>query len=157
MTASPLRMRILGLMFVGILLSLVVISPLGVKSTDVAQAGSPNAIQNLPGCLQNLLPIEDDNSSGPVNPGFQLVNNKDVPQMAEEYARAFKVSRALPCDIPLGSHPGMYNMADKYARLAKTGENPYIDPAGYKAELDLDEAMYHAVLDAQVKAAAAAK
>src|SRR5437764_9380126 len=72
MTASPLRMRILGLMFVGILLSLVVISPLGVKSTDVAQAGSPNAIQNLPGCLQNLLPIEDDNSSGPVNPGFQL-------------------------------------------------------------------------------------
>src|SRR5439155_8319113 len=24
-----------------------------------------------------------------VNPGFQLVNNKDVPQMAEEYARAF--------------------------------------------------------------------
>src|SRR6476659_9570681 len=41
-----------------------------------------------------------------VNPGFQLVNNKDVPQIAEEYARAFKMSRALPCDIPLGSHPG---------------------------------------------------
>src|SRR5215467_11126354 len=27
-----------------------------------------------------------------VNPGFQLVNNQDVPQMAEEYARAFKIS-----------------------------------------------------------------
>jgi len=87
-----------------------------------------------------------------VNPGFQLVNNKDVPQIAEEYARAFKVSRALPCDIPLGSHPGMYNMAEKYAKLGK-GPNPYVDPAGYKAELDIDEAMYHAVLDAQTKAA----
>ena len=89
-----------------------------------------------------------------VNPGFQLVNNKDVPQMAQEYARAFKASRALPCDIPLGSHPGMYHMAEKYAKLGKGGPNPYVDPAGYQAELDLDEAMYHAVLDAQTKAAA---
>src|SRR5262249_59096428 len=90
-----------------------------------------------------------------VNPGFQLVNNKDVPQIAEEYARAFKMSRALPCDIPLGSHPGMYNMAEKYAKVGKGGPNPYIDPAGYKAELDLDEAMYLGVLDAQKKASAA--
>jgi hypothetical protein len=47
----------------------------------------------------------------------------------------------------------MYNMAEKYAKLGKGGPNPYVDPAGYKAELDLDEAMYHAVLDAQTKAA----
>ena len=46
-------------------------------------------------------------------------------------------------------------MADKYARLGKGGPNPYVDPAGYKAELDLDEAMYHAVLAAQTTAAAA--
>ena len=89
-----------------------------------------------------------------VNPGFQLVNNREIPQMADEYARAFKTSRALPCDIPLGSHPGMYNLAEKYAKLGKGGPNPFIDPAGYKAELDLDEAMYRAVLDAQTKAAA---
>jgi metallo-beta-lactamase class B len=89
-----------------------------------------------------------------VNPGFQLVNNKEIPQMADEYARAFKISRALPCDIPLGSHPGMYNLIEKYAKLGKGGPNPFIDPAGYQAELDLDEAMYRAVLDAQTKAAA---
>jgi hypothetical protein len=63
------------------------------------------------------------------------------------------VSRALPCDVPLGSHPGMYNLAEKYAKLGKGGTNPFIDPAGYKAELDLDEAMYRAVLEAQTKAA----
>jgi len=89
-----------------------------------------------------------------VNPGFKLVNNTDVPQIADEFLRAFKVSRSLQCDVPLGSHPGMFNMAEKYAKLGKGGPNPYIDPAGYKAELDLDETMFHAVLAAQQKAAA---
>ena len=84
-----------------------------------------------------------------VNPGFRLVNNTEVPQMADEYVRAFKVSRSLPCDVPLGSHPGMYSMADKYAKVGKGGPNPYVDPAGCKAELDLDEAMFRAVLAAQ--------
>jgi metallo-beta-lactamase class B len=89
-----------------------------------------------------------------VNPGFKLVNNPDTPGMADEFTRAFTVSRTLPCDVPLGSHPGMYNLAEKFDKLGKGGPNPFIDPAGCKAELDLDEAMFHAVLDAQRKAAA---
>jgi metallo-beta-lactamase class B len=88
-----------------------------------------------------------------VNPGFKLVNNTDVPKIADEFRHAFEVSRKLPCDVPLGSHPGMYNMAEKFAKIGKGGPNPFIDPAGYKAELDLDEAMFHAVLSAQQKAA----
>ena len=76
-----------------------------------------------------------------VNPGFRLVNNAEVPQIADEFTRAFKVSRSLPCDVPLGSHPGMYNMAEKYAKVGK-GPNPYIDPAGCKAELDLVEGVF---------------
>jgi metallo-beta-lactamase class B len=89
-----------------------------------------------------------------VNPGVQLVNNAADPQIVDEFTRAFRVSRALPCDIPLGSHPGMYNMAAKYEKLKAGGANPFIDPAGYKTELDIDETMFHAVLDAQTKAAA---
>src|SRR3989454_1553665 len=88
-----------------------------------------------------------------VNPGFKLVNNTDVPQIADEFTRAFKVMRSLPCDVPLASHPAMYNLAEKYARIAPGGPNPFIDPAGYKAELDVAEAMFHAVLEAQQKAA----
>ena len=53
------------------------------------------------------------------NPGFKLVNNTETPAIAEEFARAFKASRALPCDVPLGSHPGMYNMQEKYAKLGR--------------------------------------
>jgi metallo-beta-lactamase class B len=89
------------------------------------------------------------------NPGFQLVNNADVPDIAGEFERAFKVAHALPCDVPLGSHPAMYNLDEKYARLAKGGPNPFIDPAGYKLEVDIAEAMFRAVLAEQQKAAAA--
>lgn len=88
-----------------------------------------------------------------VNPGFQLVNNKEVPAIADEFRRAFKVSRALPCDVPLASHPAMYKMAEKHARLGAGGPNPFIDPAGYVKKLDLTEAMFEAVLAAQTKLA----
>src|SRR5216684_1067143 len=85
------------------------------------------------------------------NPGFTLVNNTEAPGIAEEFNRAFKVARALPCDVPLGSHPGMYNLDEKYAKLGKGGPNPFIDPDGYKLEVDIDEAMYQAVLAEQKK------
>lgn len=89
------------------------------------------------------------------NPGFQLVSNKDVPGIVGEFERTFKVARTLPCDVPLGSHPGMYNLQEKYAKLKAGGPNPFIDPQGYKVEVDVAEAMFRAVLAAQQKAAAA--
>ena len=88
------------------------------------------------------------------NPGFQLVNNAEVPDIAGEFERAFTVAHALPCDVPLGSHPAMYNLDEKYARLGKGGANPFIDPAGYTLEVDIAEAMFRAVLAEQQKAAA---
>jgi len=91
------------------------------------------------------------------NPGFKLVNNTEAPGIAEEFSRTFKVARSLPCDVPLGSHPGMYNMEEKHAKLGKGGPNPFIDPAGYKLEVDIDEAMFRAVLAEQQKAASAGR
>lgn len=86
------------------------------------------------------------------NPGFKLVNNAEVPNQADEYERAFKATRALKCDVPLGSHPSMYNLDKKYPLIGK-GPNPFIDPAGCAAEIDLAEAMFRAVLAEQKKAA----
>ena len=87
-----------------------------------------------------------------VNPGYKLVNNDEVPGMAGEYMRSFKLLRSLPCDVPLGSHPSMYNLAAKYPLLGK-GPNPFIDPAGYKHELDIQEHAFLQRLDEQKKAA----
>lgn len=88
-----------------------------------------------------------------VNAGFILVNNKDYPQIADDYVRSFKTLRALPCDVFLGAHGTFYGLADKYARLGKGGPNPFIDPAGYKAYLDRLEQAFHSRLEEQKKAA----
>jgi mono/diheme cytochrome c family protein len=50
----------------------------------------------------------------------------------------------------------MYNMKEKYAKLQAGGPNPYVDPAGCKTELDIDEAMFHAVLEQQQAALSSA-
>ena len=83
-----------------------------------------------------------------VNPGMKLFNNPDAPQIIEEFNRSFVTLRGLRPDIPLGSHPGMFGMAEKYPKLGK-GPNPYIDPAGYKAELDIVEGVFRSQLAQQ--------
>jgi metallo-beta-lactamase class B len=85
-----------------------------------------------------------------VNAGTRLINNPQVPQIAEEYQRSFRILRGLKCDVPLGSHPAMYNLAEKYPKLGK-GPNPFIDPQGYKTELDIQENAFNMVLDQQRK------
>ncbi len=67
-----------------------------------------------------------------VNPGYKLVHNQDYPQIAEDYERMWRVLKSLPCDIFLGAHGGYFAMEEKYARLKGGGENPFIDPGGYK-------------------------
>jgi metallo-beta-lactamase class B len=90
--------------------------------------------------------------SAGVNPGFKLVNNPDIPYQADEYERTFKVLKSLHVDVPLGSHPSMYNLDTKYPLIGK-GPNPFIDPAGYTREVEIAEAMFRAVLAEQKTAA----
>lgn len=69
-----------------------------------------------------------------VNPGYVLVGNKDYPKIADDYVKTFTVLKSLPCDIFLGAHGVYFGMKAKYAKMkAGAGENPFIDPEGYKA------------------------
>ena len=87
-----------------------------------------------------------------VNPGYVLVNNKDYPQIADDYVRSFKTLKALPVDVFLGAHGSFYGLADKYARLEKAGgPNPFIDPEGYRAHLDRQEKSFNDRLAEQKK------
>ncbi len=81
----------------------------GDKTYDVVIVGSPN-----------------------VNPGYRLVNNERYPEIADDYARGFRVLKSLPCDVFLGAHGSYYGMEAKYAKLTAGGANPYIDSDGYK-------------------------
>lgn len=86
-----------------------------------------------------------------VNAGTQLVNNTKNPGILDEYEKGFKVMHSLACDVPLGSHPAMYNLAEKYAKLSKGGPNPFIDPQGYQKEVAVEEAAFRQVLAEQKK------
>jgi metallo-beta-lactamase class B len=75
------------------------------------------------------------------------------PPVAEEFTRSFKLVRTLPCDVQLGDHGAQYNMQEKYAKLRAGGPNPFVDPASCFNEADVEEAMFHAILEEQKTAA----
>jgi len=82
------------------------------------------------------------------NPGYVLVNNKDYPQIADDYVRSFATLRKLPCDVFLASHIAFYDLESKYPKLGK-GPNPFIDHAGYLAYIDLKEKQFYEEFERQ--------
>jgi metallo-beta-lactamase class B len=79
-----------------------------------------------------------------INPGYQLVNNRDYPEISDDFARTFKILKSLPCDIFLGAHGSYYGMESKYAELKAnySSSNPFIDPDGYRAYVEDHEKTY---------------
>ena len=112
---------------------------------------------HTPGCTTWTTKVDENGKSYNVlivcsvgiNPGYVLVNNKDYPSIADDYARSFKVLRTLPVDVFLGAHGSFYGLQAKYAKLQQGGANPFIDPAGFKAYLDDKEKAFTTELAAQ--------
>ena len=117
---------------------------------------------HTPGCTTWTMTVEEGDETYNVvivgsmgsNPGFQFVNNTSNPTIVDQYKKGFSVLSSLSVDIPLASHPAMYNMADKYKRLGQS-PNPYIDPEGYRAEIEAVETLFLDVLASQERDAAA--
>ena len=117
---------------------------------------------HTPGCTTWTMAVEEGDETYNVvivgsmgsNPGFQFVNNTTNPTIVDQYKKGFSVLSSLSVDIPLASHPAMYNMADKYERLGQS-PNPYIDPEGYRAEIEAVETLFLDVLASQERDAAA--
>jgi metallo-beta-lactamase class B len=104
----------------------------GDKTYDVVVIGSPN-----------------------VNPGYRLVDNKDYPEIADDFAKTFATLKSLPCDIFLGAHGDYYGLLAKHDRLVAGAENsaakknPFVDPNGYRAYVDLKENAFRKTLSEQ--------
>src|SRR5437773_7118993 len=79
--------------------------------------------------------------------------NVVTPPIVDEFNRSFKLVRSLPCDVQVGDHPAQYDMETKFAKLRSGGRNPFIDSASCKPDADIEEAMFHAILAEQQKAA----
>ena len=102
----------------------------GGKAYDVVIVGSPN-----------------------VNAGYKLVKNALYPQIADDYARMFRVLKSLPCDVFLGAHGNYYGMEEKFAKVKQGGTNPFIDPDGYKQYVAEREKTFRSELEKQTAAA----
>lgn len=73
-------------------------------------------------------------ASATILSGVKLTNNPKYPEIAEDYAKTFRILKSLPCDIFLSSHASFYDGLAKADRLRKGAkENPFVDPRGYKA------------------------
>ena len=79
-----------------------------------------------------------------VNPGYKLVNNALYPQIAQDYELMFRVLKSLPCDVFLGAHGRYYGMEEKFARVKEGGQNPFVDPEGYKSYVAERERVFRA-------------
>ena len=106
----------------------------GGKTYDVVVVGSPN-----------------------VNPGYRLVDNKEYPEIGDDFAKTFEVLKRLHCDVFLGAHGGYYGMVEKYERVKKgTEANPFVDPEGYRSFVAQKERIFRDALATQRRATAAA-
>jgi metallo-beta-lactamase class B len=81
-----------------------------------------------------------------------LVGNRDYPNIVEDYMATYAKARSLGADVFLGSHGFWFDLARKYELLQSRGPsdpNPYIDPRGYQAHIDLQEARFRDMLAEQ--------
>jgi metallo-beta-lactamase class B len=86
----------------------------------------------------------------------KLVNNRDEPNVVDDFHKSFAFWKTVPCDIPLGSHTDHYLENEKYETMMKNpkGPNPFIDKGGCAVESGNWEAVFNEALDKQTKAAA---
>jgi metallo-beta-lactamase class B len=88
-----------------------------------------------------------------VNSGYKLVNNKEYPQITQDYERMWRVLKSQPCDVFLGAHGDYFDLDEKYAQMKSGSPNPFIDPKGYKAYVAEREAAFQTELNKQQAAA----
>ena len=89
---------------------------------------------------------------GGLQDGARLVNNKNYPEIADDFARSVKTYKTLPADVFLAAHSWMFDLAGKYQKLqAGANPNPYIDPAGFKAWIANYERELNSMLAEQKK------
>ncbi len=88
-----------------------------------------------------------------LNPAVWLVARPGKPAgypgITADFARTFKSLAALSCDIFLGAHGVYFDLLGKLDRLAREGDDVWLDPAGYRRALAEKEATYRKELARQ--------
>jgi metallo-beta-lactamase class B len=85
-----------------------------------------------------------------VNEGVRLVDNREYPLIASDFAKSFRVLHTLPCEIFLAAHVSTFDGLRK-AELARSGqgEDAFVDPEGCRAAVTRSERAFTAELQRQ--------
>ena len=61
----------------------------------------------------------------------RLVPNPTYPGIVTDYRQTFARAKDMKVDVLLAPHPEMYKMAEKRAKLAEGGPNPFVNPGEF--------------------------
>jgi len=111
---------------------------------------------HTPGCTTWTMKVQEGGrtydvliiGSVGVNPGTNLVGN---PDLVAKYQQSFRYLHSAQVDVPLGSHPAMYRMAEKHAAMKPGAPNPFVDPQGFQDEVTIQETAFNNELQRQQK------
>ena len=86
----------------------------------------------------------------------RLVTNPTYPGIVTDYRQTFARAKDMKVDVLLAPHPEMYKMAEKRAKLAEGGPNPFVNPGEFNAyaetlEKAFEDALAKQTADAQEK------
>ncbi|UPJ47049.1 subclass B3 metallo-beta-lactamase [Bradyrhizobium sp. 200] len=84
----------------------------------------------------------------------RLVTNPTYSGIVTDYRKTFARAKDMKVDVLLAPHPEMYKMAEKRAKLAEGGPNPFVNPGEFNA---YSETLEKAFEDALAKQTAAAQ
>jgi metallo-beta-lactamase class B len=83
----------------------------------------------------------------------RLVGNPTYSGIVTDYKKTFARARDMKVDVLLAPHPEMYKMAEKRARLAEGGPNPFVNPGEFNAYAATLEKAFEDALAKQTAAA----
>ena len=115
---------------------------------------------HTPGCTSWGMELEENGQtynafivcSFGVNPGYNLIDNPNYRDQADDYRATFAKARAMPVDVFLGSHGSFYGLRGKYEALQRRDEgdpNPFVDRAGFLNYIDQYERRFQTMLETQ--------
>src|SRR5437868_5987480 len=73
-------------------------------------------------------------------PPFRIIRN--IPTIGDDYARTFKAQKDMSIDIWLASHASQFGLHKKYKPGDPFDPERFVDPQGFKAEVERLEKVY---------------
>jgi metallo-beta-lactamase class B len=86
---------------------------------------------------------------GSINPGLRLAVDPTYPGIAEDFAKTFRIQKALPVDVWVAGHASQYALHEKYKPGQTYNPAAFVDPEGYRAAVERHEKVYIEYLAAE--------